>query len=200
MAKNKTRMMAPSRNKMLSRMIKEVEKTVPPAAKEEYLSTVMVSKRILFDDSTSDDALAALENVVTVGDIPDAVTQVVVEVIAQVHGQSGGKITSPVMISASVPIAASVLQYIQVQGDQKIPKAVIEQTMKSVIVNMMHLLGLDGETVDRLATGNYQMRPETSAEVSEGVTLAEEMEAGAPTAPVPLMAAGGQVYWHSVEG
>lgn len=193
MAKNKTRMMAPSRNKMLSRMIKEVEKTVPPAAKEEYLSTVMVSKRILFDDSTSDDALAALENVVTVGDIPDAVTQVVVEVIAQVHGQSGGKITSPVMISASVPIAASVLQYIQVQGDQKIPKAVIEQTMKSVIVNMMHLLGLDGETVDRLATGNYQMRPETSAEVSEGVTLAEEMEAGAPTAPVPLMAAGGQV-------
>ena len=193
MAKNKTRMMAPSRNKMLSRMIKEVEKTVPPAAKEEYLSTVMVSKRILFDDSTSDDALAALENVVTVGDIPDAVTQVVVEVIAQVHGQSGGKITSPVMISASVPIAASVLQYIQVQGDQKIPKAVIEQTMKSVIVNMMHLLGLDGETVDRLATGNYQMRPETSAEVSEGVTLAEEIEAGAPTAPVPLMAAGGQV-------
>ncbi len=193
MAKNKTRMMAPSRNKMLSRMIKEVEKTVPPAAKEEYLSTVMVSKRILFDDSTSDDALAALENVVTVGDIPDAVTQVVVEVIAQVHGQSGGKITPPVMISASVPIAASVLQYIQVQGDQKIPKAVIEQTMKSVIVNMMHLLGLDGETVDRLATGNYQMRPETSAEVSEGVTLAEEMEAGAPTAPVPLMAAGGQV-------
>ena len=193
MAKNNTRMMAPSRNKMLSRMIKEVEKTVPPAAKEEYLSTVMVSKRILFDDSTSDDALAALENVVTVGDIPDAVTQVVVEVIAQVHGQSGGKITSPVMISASVPIAASVLQYIQVQGDQKIPKAVIEQTMKSVIVNMMHLLGLDGETVDRLATGNYQMRPETSAEVSEGVTLAEEMEAGAPTAPVPLMAAGGQV-------
>ena len=185
--------MAPSRNKMLSRMIKEVEKTVPPAAKEEYLSTVMVSKRILFDDSTSDDALAALENVVTVGDIPDAVTQVVVEVIAQVHGQSGGKITPPVMISASVPIAASVLQYIQVQGDQKIPKAVIEQTMKSVIVNMMHLLGLDGETVDRLATGNYQMRPETSAEVSEGVTLAEEMEAGAPTAPVPLMAAGGQV-------
>lgn len=193
MAKNNTRMMAPSRNKMLSRMIKEVEKTVPPAAKEEYLSTVMVSKRILFDDSTSDDALAALENVVTVGDIPDAVTQVVVEVIAQVHGQSGGKITPPVMISASVPIAASVLQYIQVQGDQKIPKAVIEQTMKSVIVNMMHLLGLDGETVDRLATGNYQMRPETSAEVSEGVTLAEEMEAGAPTAPVPLMAAGGQV-------
>ncbi len=193
MAKNKTRMMAPSRNKMLSRMIKEVEKTVPPAAKEEYLSTVMVSKRILFDDSTSDDALAALENVVTVGDIPDAVTQVVVEVIAQVHGQSGGKITPPVMISASVPIAASVLQYIQVQGDQKIPKAVIEQTMKSVIVNMMHLLGLDGETVDRLATGNYQMRPETSAEVSEGVTLAEEIEAGAPTAPVPLMAAGGQV-------
>ena len=193
MAKNNTRMMAPSRNKMLSRMIKEVEKTVPPAAKEEYLSTVMVSKRILFDDSTSDDALAALENVVTVGDIPDAVTQVVVEVIAQVHGQSGGKITSPVMISASVPIAASVLQYIQVQGDQKIPKAVIEQTMKSVIVNMMHLLGLDGETVDRLATGNYQMRPETSAEVSEGVTLAEEIEAGAPTAPVPLMAAGGQV-------
>ena len=193
MAKNKTRMMAPSRNKMLSRMIKEVEKTVPPAAKEEYLSTVMVSKRILFDDSTSDDALAALENVVTVGDIPDAVTQVVVEVIAQVHGQSGGKLTPPVMISASVPIAASVLQYIQVQGDQKIPKAVIEQTMKSVIVNMMHLLGLDGETVDRLATGNYQMRPETSAEVSEGVTLAEEMEAGAPTAPVPLMAAGGQV-------
>ena len=193
MAKNKTRMMAPSRNKMLSRMIKEVEKTVPPAAKEEYLSTVMVSKRILFDDSTSDDALAALENVVTVGDIPDAVTQVVVEVIAQVHGQSGGKITPPVMISASVPIAASVLQYIQVQGDQKIPKAVIEQTMKSVIVNMMHLLGLDGETVDRLATGNYQMRPETSAEVSEGVTMAEEMEAGAPTAPVPLMAAGGQV-------
>ena len=193
MAKNKTRMMAPSRNKMLSRMIKEVEKTVPPAAKEEYLSTVMVSKRILFDDSTSDDALAALENVVTVGDIPDAVTQVVVEVIAQVHGQSGGKITSPVMISASGPIAASVLQYIQVQGDQKIPKAVIEQTMKSVIVNMMHLLGLDGETVDRLATGNYQMRPETSAEVSEGVTLAEEIEAGAPTAPVPLMAAGGQV-------
>ncbi len=193
MAKNKTRMMAPSRNKMLSRMIKEVEKTVPPAAKEEYLSTVMVSKRILFDDSTSDDALAALENVVTVGDIPDAVTQVVVEVIAQVHGQSGGKITSPVMISASVPIAASVLQYIQVQGDQKIPKAVIEQTMKSVIVNMMHLLGLDGETVDRLATGNYQMRPETSAEVAEGVTLAEEIEAGAPTAPVPLMAAGGQV-------
>ena len=193
MAKNKTRMMAPSRNKMLSRMIKEVEKTVPPAAKEEYLSTVLGSKRIRFDDSTSDDALAALENVVTVGDIPDAVTQVVVEVIAQVHGQSGGKITSPVMISASVPIAASVLQYIQVQGDQKIPKAVIEQTMKSVIVNMMHLLGLDGETVDRLATGNYQMRPETSAEVSEGVTLAEEMEAGAPTAPVPLMAAGGQV-------
>ena len=193
MAKNNTRMMPPSRNKMLSRMIKEVEKTVPPAAKEEYLSTVMVSKRILFDDSTSDDALAALENVVTVGDIPDAVTQVVVEVIAQVHGQSGGKITPPVMISASVPIAASVLQYIQVQGDQKIPKAVIEQTMKSVIVNMMHLLGLDGETVDRLATGNYQMRPETSAEVSEGVTLAEEMEAGAPTAPVPLMAAGGQV-------
>ena len=193
MAKNKTRMMAPSRNKMLSRMIKEVEKTVPPAAKEEYLSTVMVSKRILFDDSTSDDALAALENVVTVGDIPDAVTQVVVEVIAQVHGQSGGKITPPVMISASVPIAASVLQYIQVQGDQKIPKAVIEQTMKSVIVNMMHLLGLDGETVDRLATGNYQMRPETSAEVAEGVTLAEEIEAGAPTAPVPLMAAGGQV-------
>ena len=193
MAKNNTRMMAPSRNKMLSRMIKEVEKTVPPAAKEEYLSTVMVSKRILFDDSTSDDALAALENVVTVGDIPDAVTQVVVEVIAQVHGQSGGKITPPVMISASVPIAASVLQYIQVQGDQKIPKAVIEQTMKSVIVNMMHLLGLDGETVDRLATGNYQMRPETSAEVSEGVTLAEEMEAGAPTAPVPLLAAGGQV-------
>ena len=193
MAKNKTRMMAPSRNKMLSRMIKEVEKTVPPAAKEEYLSTVMVSKRILFDDSTSDDALAALENVVTVGDIPDAVTQVVVEVIAQVHGQSGGKITPPVMISASVPIAASVLQYIQVQGDQKIPKAVIEQTMKSVIVNMMHLLGLDGETVDRLATGNYQMRPETSAEVSEGVTLAEEIEAGAPTAPVPLMAAGGPV-------
>ena len=193
MAKNKTRMMAPSRNKMLSRMIKEVEKTVPPAAKEEYLSTVMVSKRILFDDSTSDDALAALENVVTVGDIPDAVTQVVVEVIAQVHGQSGGKITSPVMLSSSVPIAASVLQYIQVQGDQKIPKAVIEQTMKSVIVNMMHLLGLDGETVDRLATGNYQMRPETSAEVSEGVTLAEEIEAGAPTAPVPLMAAGGQV-------
>ena len=193
MAKNNTRMMAPSRNKMLSRMIKEVEKTVPPAAKEEYLSTVMVSKRILFDDSTSDDALAALENVVTVGDIPDAVTQVVVEVIAQVHGQAGGKITPPVMISASVPIAASVLQYIQVQGDQKIPKAVIEQTMKSVIVNMMHLLGLDGETVDRLATGNYQMRPETSAEVSEGVTLAEEMEAGAPTAPVPLMAAGGQV-------
>ena len=193
MAKNNTRMMAPSRNKMLSRMIKEVEKTVPPAAKEEYLSTVMVSKRILFDDSTSDDALAALENVVTVGDIPDAVTQVVVEVIAQVHGQSGGKITPPVMISASVPIAASVLQYIQVQGDQKIPKAVIEQTMKSVIVNMMHLLGLDGETVDRLATGNYQMRPETSAEVSEGVTLAEEIEAGAPTAPVPLMAAGGQV-------
>ena len=193
MAKNKTRMMAPSRNKMLSRMIKEVEKTVPPAAKEEYLSTVMVSKRILFDDSTSDDALAALENVVTVGDIPDAVTQVVVEVIAQVHGQSGGKITPPVMISASVPIAASVLQYIQVQGDQKIPKAVIEQTMKSVIVNMMHLLGLDGETVDRLATGNYQMRPETSAEVSEGGTLADEIEAGAPTAPVPLMAAGGQV-------
>ena len=193
MAKKRNRLMAPTKSKLMKRIVKGIEKTVPPASMEQYLTVVMVAKRILFDASTTDDALSPLKNEVAMEDIPDAVTQVVVDVLDQVNGQSGGKIVHSVLVSAAVPVAVSVLNYIEIRSGQKVTKNTIQQTVKSVVINMMHSVGVNGETVDRLMTGNYSMKPQSSAEPAEGERIIEQQEAGAPVAPIPLMAAGGQV-------
>ena len=192
------RLMRPTKNKTLKRIVRDIEKNVPPKFKEAYLATVVIAKKILFDAKTSGRIMKDFNAQVDedASDIPNATAQLVMDTMGLVYGESKQSIPPEALLLASVPVAASVLQYVETSLKETLPKELIGETMKSVIMNMMTSMGLDVETMEGLTTGEIQGGAEAPPAAPEAMPTARRpplMEAMPTARRPPLMeASGGQ--------